>query len=279
MTINVQCVYGDDDIENVRNCIIPNLAAATKEKVVFLTMNYDAAGKRLDSGDQYGCEVRDIPKTTDRRTGFAENHNFLFKESEKTPSFVLINPDCVPLPGSIDRLIERKTDKVAIVEGRQWPFEHPKKYDQKTLETPWASGAFELIDSDFYQSVGGMHELYFLYAEDVDLSWRAWLKGYRVLYEPAAQIIHFTNGRFERDDLISNEQYYGLRNFILISRKFFGKKGEESAVKSLKKALDPYLFTKIMDDYLTNIRDRITDTYDGKRDRHIMIRGINQFAD
>ena len=62
----------------------------------------------------------------------------------------LINPDCVPLPGSIDRLIERKTDKVAIVEGRQWPFEHPKKYDQKTLETPWASGAFELIDSDFY---------------------------------------------------------------------------------------------------------------------------------
>lgn len=62
MTINVQCVYGDDDIENVRNCIIPNLAAATKEKVVFLTMNYDAAGKRLDSGDQYGCEVRDIPK-------------------------------------------------------------------------------------------------------------------------------------------------------------------------------------------------------------------------
>ena len=77
-----------------------------------------------------------------------------------------------------------------------------------------------------------MDELYFLYAEDVDLSWRAWLKGYRVLYEPAAQIIHFTNGRFERDDLISNEQYYGLRNFILISRKFFGKKGEESAVKS-----------------------------------------------
>ena len=82
MTINVQCVYGDDDIENVRTCIIPNLAAATKEKVVFLTMNYDAAGKRLDSGDQYGCEVRDIPKTTDRRTGFAENHNFLFKEGE-----------------------------------------------------------------------------------------------------------------------------------------------------------------------------------------------------
>ena len=58
-----------------------------------------------------------------------------------------------------------------------------------------------------------------------------------------------------------------------------GHQGVDDAVKSLKKALDPYLFTKIMDDYLTNIRDRITDTYDGKRDRHIMIRGINQFAD
>lgn len=34
-----------------------------------------------------------------------------------------------------------------------------------------------------------------------------------------------------------------------------------------------------MDDYLANIRDRITDTYDGNQDRHIMIRGINQFAD
>ncbi len=53
----------------------------------------------------------------------------------------------------------------------------------------------------------------------------------------------------------------------------------EVIIRPLKKALDPYLFTKIMDDYLTNIRDRITDTYDGKRDRHIMIRGINQFAD
>ena len=72
MTIDVQCVYGDDDIENVRSCIIPNLAAATKEKVIFLTMNYDAAGKRLDSGDPYGCEVWDIPKTSDGRTGFDE---------------------------------------------------------------------------------------------------------------------------------------------------------------------------------------------------------------
>ena len=34
--------------------------------------NYDAAGKRLDSGDPYGCEVWDIPKTSDGRTGFDE---------------------------------------------------------------------------------------------------------------------------------------------------------------------------------------------------------------
>ena len=280
MNVNVQCVYGDDNVAHIYECLLPILANTCKYKINFVSMNYRKGGRTLPTGDYYGVRVIDFPKETDVPTGFAENHNFLFNKTNPTDFFVLINPDCIPLEGSIDCLIKKKLPDVAIVEGRQWPFEHPKEYDEKTFETPWASGAFELIDSKFYKQIGGMDPLYFLYDEDVDLSWQAWLNGYRVIYEPSAQIIHFTNGNFHRLDMLSNERYFSLRNFILISRKFFGKKGEVQAIKSLKKALicEQDLFYDLLEDYKTNILPFISERYVGQRHNKVKILGINLFA-
>ncbi len=277
--INVQCVYGDKNIEHIMKCIIPNLAMTTKKNIFFLTMNYKKHGKRIASGKMHNITVVDIEKDENRPTGFAENHNILFEHFTKTSSFVLMNPDCIPLPQSIDCLLNRKTDEVAIVEGRQWPFEHPKEYDPLSLETPWASGAFALIDSCFYEKVNGMDPLYFLYNEDVDLSWRAWLNGYRVLYEPSAQIIHFTNGYFENKTILSTEKYFSLRNFILISRKFFGKEGEYKAIEMLRTSIEKNIFNLILNDYNNNIVNSIQEYYYGKYNKHIKILGINLFAE
>ncbi|MBL6457831.1 hypothetical protein JMJ55_21055 [Belnapia sp. T6] len=247
---------------------------------MFSLLNYDGnSDALLPDGTQHGVVVRCIPNSEGHGVGFAEGHNRIFRHTEPHDCFVLLNPDCIPQAGSIDALLARyATDAtIALVEGRQWPFEHPKEYDSLTLQTPWASGAFCLIKSEFYKSIGGMDELYFLYLEDVDLSWQAWLSGYQVLYEPSAAVIHFTGGRFYRRDLVSNESFYSLRNFLIISRKFFGKEGEARARSMLRKMHDRQLITVAMRQYDLIDPLMIDGRYIDKTHRKVKIVGCNQF--
>lgn len=279
MEINVQCIYGDYNIEHIDNCLIPNLSSSTEYNINLCVKNYNYNGNKLKTKKYNNIKVYDFSVRTDNQGGFAYNNNYIFNKVEPDDFFILINPDCIPVKKSIDSLIKRKkTEKnIGIVEGRQWPFEHPKEYDKLTLETPWASGAYELIDSIFYKKIKGMDELYFLYNEDVDLSWQAWLNGYKVIYEPEAEIIHFTNCYFHRNDIISREMYFSNRNFILISKKFFGEEGKNKSINMLQKVLDRDFFESIMLDYYNNIDKYIDLKYSNKKDKHINIYGINLF--
>lgn len=81
---------------------------------------------------------------------------------------------------------------VASWELRQTPFEHPKHYDPVTLETAWSSHACILLRRDAYQKVGGYDKNIFMYAEDVELSYRFRSFGYHLKYIPSAKIIHHT---------------------------------------------------------------------------------------
>lgn len=264
-------------MSHIEKCLVPNLAATTALEINFLALNYED-GPGISSPGTEKLRIFNIDRDTSRVSGFAENHNYIFRSFPATSSFVLMNPDCIPLPGSVDGLLAAKAPDVAIVEGRQWPFEHPKEYDAQTMETPWASFAFALIDSDFYSEARGMDELYFLYCEDVDLSWRAWLMGYRILYEPRAQIMHFTDGYFARPDRISKEQYYSMRNFLLICRKFFGVKGEENAQRMLRENISPDLYHAVIQDYQNNLAPHIDLSFEGKSHPNIRLYGLNQFA-
>lgn len=75
-------------------------------------------------------------------------------------------------------------------EPRQQPFEHPKTYDPVTGETDWASGACLLIAREAFEALGGFDPRIFLYAEDVDLSWRARARGWKIRYVPRALVDH-----------------------------------------------------------------------------------------
>jgi hypothetical protein len=262
-------------------CFIPALKRSTERPVRLFTINFDPTNAlRLETSIVDEVEIVDVDNTATQKTGFAENHNLLFATSKPPEHFVIINPDCIPQPGSIDALIRRKQvsgDRVGIVEGRQWPFEHPKEFDPLSLETPWASGAFSLIDSSFYDRVKGMAELYFLYLEDVDLSWQAWLNGYSVLYEPSATVTHFSGGRFYRGDLVSAEQYLGLRNFLIISKRFFGSDGERQAIEMLRAFPDRNLAEVAIGEYFDTYKDRVPTDYVGRSHKQVKILGLNRF--
>ena len=57
-------------------------------------------------------------------------------------------------------------------------------------DVDWVSGAAVWLRRRALEAVGGWDEGYFMYVEDVDLCWRLRRIGWRVAYEPAAEVLH-----------------------------------------------------------------------------------------
>ncbi len=65
----------------------------------------------------------------------------------------------------------------------QGEFEH-------SSEVFFVSAGAGLFRRRAWESVGGFDPAFFMYHEDVDWSWRAWLAGWRLLYEPQSVVWH-----------------------------------------------------------------------------------------
>lgn len=52
-------------------------------------------------------------------------------------------------------------------------------------------GAFMIVKKNIYLEVGGLDEDYFMYGEDIDLSYKVLKAGYQNYYHPATTVIHF----------------------------------------------------------------------------------------
>jgi N-acetylglucosaminyl-diphospho-decaprenol L-rhamnosyltransferase len=57
-------------------------------------------------------------------------------------------------------------------------------------EVDWVSGACFLVRRKAFDQVGGFDPAFFMYMEEVDLCWRVRRAGWKVLYEPAAAVMH-----------------------------------------------------------------------------------------
>lgn len=160
-----------------------------------------------------------------RNNGFAGGMNRLAGQSQSEFMF-LLNPDTEIDRGCLEKLLERaRSDgRIAICEARQYPREHPKAFDEETGETTWCSGAAALIRRKAFDEVGQFDErLYFMYCEDVDLSWKMWLRGWKCIYFSGAGVRHFTQ------DLLpgkkrTQENYFSFRNSLFLFYRFGTKK-------------------------------------------------------
>jgi GT2 family glycosyltransferase/glycosyltransferase involved in cell wall biosynthesis len=77
----------------------------------------------------------------------------------------------------------------------------------------FASGGAMAIRRDVFLEVGGFDADYFMYHEDVDLGWRLWVAGYRVLYVPTAVVYHRSGGSSSGDP--SSRYFLGERNALV----------------------------------------------------------------
>jgi GT2 family glycosyltransferase len=67
---------------------------------------------------------------------------------------------------------------------------HPRQAFNTQCEVTAVSGAAFMIRRDLFFQLGGFDSRYFLYMEDIDLSLRARLAGWRILFVPNAMVYH-----------------------------------------------------------------------------------------
>jgi GT2 family glycosyltransferase len=78
-------------------------------------------------------------------------------------------------------------------------------------------GGAMMVRRDVFEQVGGFDEDFVAYFEDVDLGWRLWILGYRVLFVPEAIVyhkLHKTGGRFPVEQRYALTETNALRLLI-----------------------------------------------------------------
>lgn len=99
----------------------------------------------------------------------------------------------------------------------------------------FACGGAMLVRREILMEIGLFDSRYFMYGEDVDLCWRAWLRGYRVRYVPSAIVYHKYGGTMKaltaprlyltsRNSLCSTLKNYSSKSLIRALFRFFSLK-------------------------------------------------------
>jgi N-acetylglucosaminyl-diphospho-decaprenol L-rhamnosyltransferase len=164
-----------------------------------------------------------------KNVGFAAANNAAMREAKGRYIFIL-NPDTELLPGAIEKMLlamEQNPDIGILAPKLVHPDRSPQesvhrfpspmvpifrrtplgrlakakaeldryflrdaKKDQP-MEVDWAVGAALFVRRSAIEKVGMFDERYFLYFEDTDWARRFWEQGWKVVYWPLAEVLHY----------------------------------------------------------------------------------------
>ena len=106
---------------------------------------------------------------------------------------VFLNPDIVVTPNWLDILVGcfERGDRVGIVSPEVLPPDwRPREAEHPAVEAAAVPGCTMMVSRPAWDDLGGFDEAIFLYWEDTDLCWRAWLRGWRVLESLETHAFH-----------------------------------------------------------------------------------------
>lgn len=160
----------------------------------------------------------------DKNYGFAEGYNRALSQLSGYDTFVLLNSDIEPTEGWLQPLVEvlEHNEDVAVVEPKilddkcrekfeyagaaggfidilGYPFCRGRilstvEKDNGQYDTPcdvmWGSGAAFCCRAEVFAELGGFSAEFFAHQEEIDLCWRVWLSGRRVMVEPRSKVYH-----------------------------------------------------------------------------------------
>jgi GT2 family glycosyltransferase len=164
----------------------------------------------------------------------------------QTDAILLLNSDVVVAPDFLPPLLEDLTGRdVFAVGGKllnpdgsltdalgnrtscQWrrglPYIHHETDPAllaATCPQLYANGAMMAFWRDKWLALGGFDPLYRpFYWEDADLGYRAWGRGWRVLYEPASVVFHAQGSTMRRTHQVRHIELMSAKNAILFTWK------------------------------------------------------------
>lgn len=92
------------------------------------------------------------------------------------------------------------------------------QYDSlEPTDVMWASGAALMVRTAVYQEVGGLDPAFFAHMEEIDLCWRMWLAGYRVVAVTGSVVRHYGGASLSASD--PRKTYLNFRNNLLMMHK------------------------------------------------------------
>ena len=114
-------------------------------------------------------------------------------------------------------------------------FPHSKRFaryymghlsNDETNEVEILAGAFMLMRRETLDKVGLLDETFFMYGEDIDLSYRITQGGYKNYYFPETRIIHYKGESTKKTSV--NYVFVFYRAMEIFAKKHFGKSGAKS---------------------------------------------------
>lgn len=140
--------------------------------------------------------------------GFCEGNN-LGSRSARGTYLLFLNPDTWMEPLCLERLLAG-TNEAGAAAATPWVLNYadnthqdlgffgfdlfglpsPSRPAAATREVFVASGCACLVERTAFEAVGRFDPMFFMYSEEVDLCWRLWISGRRIVGVPAARLHH-----------------------------------------------------------------------------------------
>jgi N-acetylglucosaminyl-diphospho-decaprenol L-rhamnosyltransferase len=163
-------------------------------------------------------QVRLLPNSANIGFGPACNRGVLAANGEL---LVFLNPDVVVTPDWLSilaRHMAEQPDAGIICPQTLYPDQSLPNAPAPVADTATVPGCAMLVRRSAWQQLGGFDERYFLYWEDTDMCWRAWLLGWRVLEDFEAYVYHERGGSAASQRWDAELTKNGLRTYLKTMR-------------------------------------------------------------
>jgi GT2 family glycosyltransferase len=134
--------------------------------------------------------------TNDQNLGFGRACN-QGARAARGELLVFLNPDVIVTPGWLAILVRRVAehpDAAIICPSTLYPKQAAPVAAMPVEESAAVPGCAMLMPRAAWRALGGFDEQIFMYWEDTELCWRAWLLGWRVLADLEAIVYHERGG-------------------------------------------------------------------------------------
>lgn len=168
----------------------------------------------------------------DKNYGFAEPNNIGAKIA-KGDLLLFLNNDTIPNPNFISEMVNvlKQDPKIAICQslllkpngevdssgdfidtiGRAYSSKEKISDTKKILS---ARGASMMVRKNSFWELGGFDKKFFVSFEDVDIGWRAWIWGYKVVVVPTSVVYHTGSQTIQENYPLV--KFHGVKNTLIL---------------------------------------------------------------